>query len=70
MKEKREEAETSKDELMIGLYYIEEAITLLKRKQKAMRVLSIKANFRVNEEEGIAQVAWANQSYKEKIRPR
>ncbi len=33
-----------------------------------MRVCSIKANLKLNEEEGIAQVSWANQSYKEKIK--
>ena len=33
-----------------------------------MRVCSIKANLKLLDEEIIAQVAWANQSYKEKNR--
>lgn len=64
LKDKKLEAEKSKDELMESLYQIEESITISKRRQKVPNIREIKGVVHMNEEKGDKEFLWANKDYR------
>jgi hypothetical protein len=66
LKEKREEAENSKDELMETLYKLEESITLLRKREKCPRIRCIKGAIRSGQEGEKLEILWAGQELRER----
>jgi hypothetical protein len=64
LKDKRAEAENSKDELMLTLYQLEESITILKRRQKLPQIKEMKGVVHLNDEKGDREFAWTNKDYR------
>ena len=69
---KKKEAEQSKDDLMMGLYFLEEVMAVVRKRSKATQIRSIKGLIKKRKEESgkeseeteLKDICWANNEFK------